>query len=137
MDGRNYVIGVFVDIKKAFDSVSHDILLQKLQHYSIRGLALNWFSSYLHDRKQFVFSKWDQFRFTKNMSIWCLSGINSWPSHFFLIVINDIHTSIKCSKIKLCVDDTDCFFAGKDFKTLIRETVFREVSSLHHWVNCK
>ena len=48
----NYVMGVYVDFKKAFDSVSHDIFVQKLQHYSIRGLALNWFSFYLHDRKQ-------------------------------------------------------------------------------------
>ena len=54
MDDGNYVIRVYVDFKKAFDSVSHAILLQKLQHYGIRGLALNWFSSYLHDRKQFV-----------------------------------------------------------------------------------
>ena len=54
LDDGNYVIRVYVDFKKAFDSVSHAILLQKLQHYGIRGLALNWFSSYLHDRKQFV-----------------------------------------------------------------------------------
>ena len=43
----NYVIGAYVDFKKAFDSVSHEILPQKLQHYGIRGLALNWFSSYI------------------------------------------------------------------------------------------
>ena len=38
LDDGNYVIGVYVDFKKAFDSVSHDILLQKLQHYGIRGI---------------------------------------------------------------------------------------------------
>ena len=52
----------------------------------------------------------------------------------FLIFINDIHTSIKCPKIKLFADDTNCFFSGKEFETL-RETVVREVSSLQHWVN--
>ena len=54
LDDGNYVIGVYVDIEKAFDSVSHDILPQELQHYGIRGLSLNWFSSCLHDRRQFV-----------------------------------------------------------------------------------
>ena len=67
------------------------------------------------------------------MSTSCSSGINSWPSHIPHF-ISDIHMSIKCFKIKLFAYDTNCFFSGKDFKTL-RETVVRDVSSLQYWVN--
>ena len=52
-DGE-YVIGIFFDFSKAFDAVDHDILLEKLYHYGIRGCAHNWLTSYLSNRKQFV-----------------------------------------------------------------------------------
>ena len=54
LDKGDYVIGVFLDFSKAFDTVDHDILLQKLEFYGIRGSALSWFQSYLKNRKQFV-----------------------------------------------------------------------------------
>ena len=46
--------GIFIDLHKAFDIVSHDILVVKLEHYGIRGSAQLWFESHLSKRKQFV-----------------------------------------------------------------------------------
>ena len=53
-DSGDIVIGVFLDLKKAFDTVDHHILLSKLYAYGIRGHILSWFESYLTGRSQYV-----------------------------------------------------------------------------------
>ena len=54
LDSGDLVIGVFLDLKRAFDTVDHHILIKKLFSYGIRGNTLKWFQSFLTDRSQFV-----------------------------------------------------------------------------------
>ena len=54
IDKGKYGCGIFIDLRKAFDTVNHGILLKKLEHYGMRDNMLDWFQSYLSDHKQYV-----------------------------------------------------------------------------------
>ena len=57
LDDENIGCGVFVDLQKAFDTVDHQILLAKSNHYGIRGVSNDWFKSYVSNRSQYIY-KW-------------------------------------------------------------------------------
>ncbi len=52
---KDFSVSIFCDLRKAFDTCDHQILLKKLHHYGIRDVELEWFKDYLNDRKQFVY----------------------------------------------------------------------------------
>ena len=87
MDEGKYMISIFLDLSKAFDTVKHQILLNKLEHYGIRGLCLKWFESYLHGRTQIV-----RFGDHRSNKISLTTGVDQGPildPLLFLLYIND------------------------------------------------
>ena len=100
LDNEDFAAGVFVDLKKAFDTVNHDILHKKFEYY-VKGLLRDRFQSYLKSRKQFVS--------TSNSIFNTKETITSVPQGpvLFPLNINDLHRSVKHSKTYHFADVTN------------------------------
>ena len=128
---KQYACGVFVDFQKAFDTVNHDILLNKLSHYGIRGSLNDWFRSYLTNGKQFV----SILGFNSNISL-----IKHGVPHgsvlsplLFLIYINDLHSSIKHSTVYHFADDTSFLQIDQSYKK-IQHNLNYDLRCLCNWL---
>ena len=138
IDQGNLAIGVFVDFQKAFDTVNHDILLRKLEHYGIRGIANKWFHTYLTRRKQ-------------NVSINGHCSKLEYVQHgvpqgsilgplLFLVYINDLHAFIHHSTVRHFADDTNLLYSTDKTKPRNKNVVRnlnKDLKALHHWLLAK
>jgi len=107
LDNRDMVLGIYLDLQKAFDTVDHDILLAKLANFGIRGIVYNWFKDYIYDRKQYVCISCTNSECGK---ITCGVPRGSVLGPFlFLSYVNDIGSSLPTTSIKLFADDTNLF----------------------------
>ena len=130
MDNGKFTIGVFIDLKKAFDTVDHSILVTKLDHYGIRGVAKQWLSSYLENRKQYVCFNGTDSGF---LPITCgvPQGSILGPT-LFLLYVNDLcNVSTRLTSI-LFADDASCFIEGTDLADMCVQLP-SEMNKLSTW----
>ena len=132
IDSGKFGCGIFIDLKKAFDTVNHDILLRKLEHYGVRGPILKWFESYLTGRKQYVFYNGATSEI-KNITCGVPQGSVLGPL-LFLIYINDLPNISKKLTFFLFADDTNIYYESKNLKE-IEKTVNEELKKLSLWLN--
>ena len=125
-----YTLGIFLDLSKAFDTVNHNILLEKLKAYGIQSENLKWFRSHLSNRKQFTLS--DDFK-TEVKIVKCgvRQGSILGPL-LFLIFVNDLSNSTKVLDPVLFADDTNLFCSDSNIRTLF-ETTNQELSQINDW----
>ena len=128
MDKRLFSCGVFIDLKKAFDTVDHKILLDKLNYYGLRGIDNQWFSSYLTNRTQTT--EINSFISDKEV-VSCGVPQGSVPGPLlFLLYVNDIQYCSRKLKFFLFAD---VLYSHENLKTL-ELIVNIELNNLFNWL---
>jgi hypothetical protein len=130
-------LAIFIDLSKAFDTIDHSILLDKLNFYGIRNNSLKWFSSYLSNRQQFVELHGECSPLT-HTSIGVPQGSILGPL-LFLIYINDLHQSTNFFKFILYADDTTLVSsipAHQQHGNIFSEIINSELHKVNEWMAC-
>ena len=130
IDDNKFTVGVFIDLRKAFDTIDHDILLRKLYFYGVRGLAYDWVKDYLSSRTQYVQYN-NECSSRRNINCGVPQGSILGPL-CFILYINDICNVSDILKIILFADDTNLFYSDTNLDRLYG-TMNRELKKLVVW----
>ena len=133
LDKGECVVGIFLDFSKAFDTVNHDILLQKLSLYGIQDTALTWFKDYLHNRTQYV-----TYNSTKSIKqiITCGAPQGSIQGPLsFLLYVYDLATMSNAFWPVLFADVTSLFISGKDPEVMC-DAINNDLAKIQEWLYC-
>ena len=130
LDSQHSQLSIFIDFCKAFDTVRHDILLQKLKHYGIRGVIFDWFKDYLSNRTQST-KILNHMSSPLNIKYGVPQGSVLGPI-LFLIYINDLPQIFPQLKSVLFADDSTLYITGDDPISMI-ETANSDLEILHNW----
>ena len=125
-----FACGVYLDLKKAFDTVNHNILLTKLEHYGIKGNANYWLRSFLTDRKQYT-SVTGKDSNSQEITHGVPQGSVLGPL-LFIIFINDLNLSVT-SKVNHFADDTNLLLINKSLKK-INSLINHDLALLIQWL---
>ena len=132
LDSNQHTLAVFIDLKKAFDTVNPEILLRKLFKYGIRGTPLEWFKDYFQNRKQFIETH-DVQSSLQTIRCGVPQGSNLGPL-LFLIYINDLPYCLRHSKAILFADDTTIHITGPKTNDISIE-LNQDLQSLDQWLS--
>ena len=131
IDQGNVNAVVFLDLKKAFDTVDHDILISKLCAYGIRGTSIEWFKSYLSERNQKCFLNGS---LSSNRVLSC--GIPQGTilgSLLFLLYISDLPNCLMHYQSRMYADDTHLTLAGNSVDS-IELNLNEDLASVSEWL---
>ena len=131
IDNGQLVCAIFLDLRRAFDSVNIGILLTKLQNMGCSDKTLEWFNSYLNLRSQHVKYK-QSISGGKTISIGVPQGSILGPL-LFLILINDLPNVIKSGQITMYADDTTLFICGTNLQDM-KEKIQEDINAVNTWL---